>query len=489
MRDEVLRMSNVTLRKENTSILSNFELSIQKGEILGLLQIDGRGADELTHVLVYNDILYNGCVYYCGQQVNSFRQFSRKLNRITLIGSRSSLIMEQDTLTNVFVLRVGTHQEILNNNMMERAFWPYMHEAGLEFDLRQPVGKLTAYEQVVIELLKGISMGNRLIVVRDIDTVLSDVDVEKFSSLVRHYANGGTSFLIMSSHLETLRECCGKIGIMKSGTVLSVLSEQETLEHVSTVYSAEFQKSVRQHVLNHRISDDAPEAVYVEQTPFSTVKGISFSVKKGECVCIQLLDRNIYDEVEHACLKEGLASVGDIYIGGQKKKPQHGEIAVLPKQPESTDLFEDLSFFDNIAMTMDHRYPAIWRSRKAQRNLRETMAEVLGCDLWDKSIYSMSTREKHLVLYARLLLQKPVAVVEFQPFHNADVTDRYQIWKSNEDLLKQGIALILVSVGLSDSLSIADRLIRIDSAGKREEYRQEDFGRLSKNIPWIQMYQ
>ena len=39
-----------------------------------------------------------------------------------------------------------------------------------------------------------------------------------------------------------------------------------------------------------------------------------------------------------------------------------------------------------------------------------------------------------------------------------------------------------------DSLAIADRLIRVESSGNWEEYRREDFGRLSRNIPWISMY-
>ncbi len=78
MRTEILRMSNVTFRKNGKTYLRNFELSVAAGQIMGLLLVDGYGAKELVDVLLFNKVLYNGCVYYCGERVNSWRQFPRK---------------------------------------------------------------------------------------------------------------------------------------------------------------------------------------------------------------------------------------------------------------------------------------------------------------------------------------------------------------------------------------------------------------------------
>ncbi len=489
MRTEILRMSNVTFRKNGKAYLRNFELSVAAGQIMGLLLVDGYGAKELVDVLLFNEVLYNGCVYYCGERVNSWRQFPRKRNRITWIDERGFLIYEQNTLTNIFVLQAEKHYEILHDHLMEEAFRPYLEEAGLQIDPYQPVGKLSAYEQAAIELLKGISSGSRLVILQNIDNALSDRDLEKFGKLIRHYAEKGTSFLWLSSHLEALQGVCGQIGIMKGGGILSVLDEADALNQVCEVYSAEFSRSVRMYTQNRVLDAHAPEVFRQSGISCRELKKFGFSVRKGECLCLQFLDNHVYETIEKAYL-EGVATLsGEIDVEGKhwdRKDVQ--DVAILSRNPDEKNLFPDLTFFDNVAMTMDYRYPAVWRDGRARRNLREELKRILGHDLWDKSIQSMSKRERYEVLYCRLLLQRPKVIIEFQPFHQADVQERFEIWKINEELLKEGIAVVLFSIGLSDSLAIADRLIRVESSGKWEEYRREDFGRLSRNIPWISMY-
>lgn len=56
------------------------------------------------------------------------------------------------------------------------------------------------------------------------------------------------------------------------------------------------------------------------------------------------------------------------------------------------------------------------------------------------------------------------------------------IWKMLETLLDKGIAVVILSLGLSDSLSLADRLLTIDSEGMTREIRREDFSSLHRRF-------
>ena len=95
----------------------------------------------------------------------------------------------------------------------------------------------------------------------------------------------------------------------------------------------------------------------------------------------------------------------------------------------------------------------------------------------------LSEKQKLEMIYTRILLQKPQVVFCIQPFKGADLPLRMTIWRLMEKLLEHKIAVVIVSVNLSDSLSLADRLIIVDK-NSRQELRRSQFARMQGRIPW-----
>ena len=97
--------------------------------------------------------------------------------------------------------------------------------------------------------------------------------------------------------------------------------------------------------------------------------------------------------------------------------------------------------------------------------------------------------EKYELVYTRILLQKPEVVFCVQPFKGADLAHRIRIWELNERLLENGIAVVILAVNMSDALSLADRVIRVEKKGKVSEYFRKDFATLPLNVPWHYLYE
>ena len=57
-----------------------------------------------------------------------------------------------------------------------------------------------------------------------------------------------------------------------------------------------------------------------------------------------------------------------------------------------------------------------------------------------------------------------------------------------EMLLEKGMSVVILTINLADSLSLADRLLRVDKNGIVEEVNREDFGSLSITAPWLSLY-
>lgn len=103
-------------------------------------------------------------------------------------------------------------------------------------------------------------------------------------------------------------------------------------------------------------------------------------------------------------------------------------------------------------------------------------------------IDELTEQQKYQLVYTRILLQKPKVVICIQPFKGADFPNRVYVWKMLEQLLDKGMTVIILAVNLADSLSLADRLIRVGGDGTVEEIRKEKFGTLSAATPWLKLY-
>ena len=181
---------------------SNMSFHVLKGEIMGIIPMNSYGMDELLDVIVNNLPLYYGYVYYQDKCVNSWKEEKHSRNRICLIDSETSLVNGLDVLTNVFTLRAGFGQEILNEKMLTMQLQPFIDELGVSIDPFMPVEKLPAYKRVMVELLRAIVAGYHLIIIREISTVISEDELGKLFDTMRYYTGKGFTFLYVSYHLR-----------------------------------------------------------------------------------------------------------------------------------------------------------------------------------------------------------------------------------------------------------------------------------------------
>ena len=56
-------------------------------------------------------------------------------------------------------------------------------------------------------------------------------------------------------------------------------------------------------------------------------------------------------------------------------------------------------------------------------------------------------------------------------------------------LLEKGIAVVILAINLTDSMTCADRLLRIDSKGLMIEMSRKEFPMLIGTVPWVLLYQ
>lgn len=490
MRQEIFRMERVTYTDNGITWLEDFNLQIYKGEIMGLIPINAHGLQELLQLMQTNMPLYDGHVYYCDERVNSWKSTRRSVNRIGIIDAGSRLVEHMTVSDNIFVLRQGFRQEILKNRLLEKQLGPFMSDIGMDIPADAYVDKLTAFERVVVELLRAVVAGYRLIVLNEISTVISGEELCKLYEIMQHYGRQGFSFLYVSPHLEEIMEVCGRVALMFNGRIQKVAQREEMKAEIVQGYTLEFDRMIRAHMENRNpVSQQKKEILSFSHVTGEVLRDFNMKVYEGECLVVQNLDSQVLEDILNVLRGDKKLKGVVCRIAGRKAAlPASREFAVISAEPTRTMIFHHMSYMDNLCMGLSRKVRGIWKDKHMRESVRKEYGPVLGEEVFAMPVEQLSEKQKYQLVYTRVLLQKPRVVVCVQPFKGADLAHRVFVWKMMETLLDKGMSVVILTINLADSMSLADRLVRVGKEGIVEEVNREDFGSLPITAPWLSLY-
>lgn len=372
-----------------------------------------------------------GYVYYQGKRVNDWREPRGGSNRISVIRNESCLAKDLTVADNIFVLRPGFRKWLIQPRVLEAQLIPFIQETGVPIRADAYIDELTTFQRFVVELLKAVVAGSRLIVLENVDAFISDSELAKLQEILTHYAGKGIAFLYLSAHFEETLRFCHRTALMSTGHILKYFD------------LGDIQKS------------------------------------QLSLPCAEDYDRWVRARPEK----------GQLLVGGRPlSSGRDRAIAVVQERPTQTMLFPGMSYMDNLCFSMDHSFPHIWTDRGMRRSIREEYAPLLGAEVFDRRVDDLTDRQKYDLVFTRLLLQRPRVVFCIHPFKKAGVTIRSHIWELIDRLLKKDIAVVILALNLADSLALAHRLVRLRQGRIQETYSREDFAKLPYNTPWLYLY-
>ena len=495
MRQEVLRMERVTYSEHGIKKLEEFQLQIYKGEIMGLIPFNGHGMNAFLDLLQTNLPIEKGYIYYGNELVNSWKDSRKNHNRVSVIGAQSSLVEDLSVSDNIFVLRQGFRQRVIRTTLLRKQLEPFLQDIGMD-DISPDsyVGKLSVFQSVVVEILRAVILGHQLIVLNEISTLISENELMKLHEIMRKYAMQGYSFLDINPHLEEIAMVCDRAAFLSHGRIHKIIQNQEMKRDSVDSYTVEYDKVVRDHLeAQSRKQKDRKDRSVVwslGNITFGSLDHMNVDIYEGECVVVQNMDREVFQDLTALLAGEAEPEEGEIRMGKEKVRMQgNSGIAVIRELPTVSMIFPELDYMTNLCMGLTQRIPDIWYKRKIRESIFQECSPMVGEEVFYKSMDQLTQREKYQLVYTRILLQKPKVVFCIQPFKGTDLSHRLFVWKLLKMLLNRGIAVVILTMNLSDSISLAERLLRIGSGGMAEEITRDNFGGLTEDVPWKFLYE
>ncbi|WP_288557516.1 ABC transporter ATP-binding protein [uncultured Lactobacillus sp.] len=202
------------------------------------------------------------------------------------------------------------------------------------------------------------------------------------------------------------------------------------------------------------------------------IKDVSFSVKKGDLVC--LLGPSGCGKTTILNMLAGLLNPtsGNILFDGKSV------VNVAPKDRQIGYVFQNYALYPHMTVLQNVMFPLTVGKQKMPKDKAKEIAEKYMettqiTELADQKPGNLSGGQQQRVAIARALVQQPKILLMDEPLSNLDARLRLKIREEIRNLVKKvGITTLFVTHDQEEALSIGDKIILFNNG----VIQQDDMG-------------
>jgi ABC-type branched-subunit amino acid transport system ATPase component len=244
---EALAASGLTKRFGGIAALSDVTLSLQPGEVHGIIGPNGSGKTTLLNLLSGYYEPTSGSILYRGEELGKATvqhraaigiartfQKPRLLNTLSVLDNATLGAWKQSHagfLSSLFGLRSGLAED---RRLQARAS-ELLHGIGLGHVINRRAGLLEHAEQRFLEIARGLAMNPRFILLDEPAGGLTHGEIDHLGDIIRTIRSAGIGVLLVEHHTDFVFRICDRVTaldvgrVIKHGTAEEVRNDAEVI--------------------------------------------------------------------------------------------------------------------------------------------------------------------------------------------------------------------------------------------------------------------
>lgn len=479
----MLRMENISKQFPGVKALDGACLRVKQGEVHALMGENGAGKSTLMKIL--NGLLEpdDGIIYWEGEAIQIHSTSEALQKGIAMIYQELNPIRDMTVAENVFLGREFTkgNRFWVDRRKCEEETGILLKKFGLDVNPRARMRSLSIAEMQMIEIMKAVSTGARLIVMDEPTSSLTDDEIQILFQKIQELKADNVAVVYISHRMEEIFAIADTVTIMRDG------------KYISTENAGEIDKGRLIHLMVGReLSNIFPKMMVEIGEPVLEVKNlsakhfsnVSFTVRKGEILGFYGLVGAGRSEVFKSIFGMDVFDDGEIILEGKQlsiKNPRQAMdagIVMVTEDRKQYGLVLCRSIQENIALPNLKRYAKglFLDKRKEEVECRE-IARTLSVKMsgLNQVAGNLSGGNQQKVVLSKWLLEKPKVLILDEPTRGIDVGAKSEIHSLMCEFAKQGMAIIMISSELPEVMGMSDRIIVMGEGKIRGECRYGEY--------------
>lgn len=196
-RETVIELKNITKVFPGVTALNNMSLTLEKGEIHGLIGENGAGKSTLIKVLTGLYQPESGEIYVNGERAQFQNPEQAKEKGVACVYQELNIVPDCNVVDNIFIGNYKKKNKLfLDQKFMEARAVDIMRSLGQEIDLSVLCGTMGIGMQQMVEIAKAIQLEANVIILDEPTASLGEQEVEQLFKSIRILQEKGITFLL-----------------------------------------------------------------------------------------------------------------------------------------------------------------------------------------------------------------------------------------------------------------------------------------------------
>jgi ribose transport system ATP-binding protein len=463
----LLEVRDISKRFGATLALSDVKFDLRPGEIHALMGENGAGKSTLMKILAGVQPPDSGEILINGENVTFATPRDAQSAGLAIIHQElntvpSMTVAENLALGNERLTRWGT----LDRAGMVRDARRRLKLIGSDIDPTVELGRLSIGMQQMVEIARAVSENARILVLDEPTASLSRSESIALFNVVRSMKEQGVGLVYISHRMEEVWDLADRVTVMRDGKWVG------TREKADISPSDVVRMMVGRDVENLYSRDGRePGDVLLDVRELGdggAIGPVSFDVRAGEVVCLSGLIGAGRTEVARLIFGADKAKQGEVWLrGSQLALTSPGSaiasgIGMIPESRKEQALFLDLTVMDNIAMSSlgEKSVGGVLQRGRILTAVREQMTRLkVRLNAIGLSAGSLSGGNQQKLVLGRWLLKNSSVLILDEPTRGVDIGAKSEIYAVINDLVKEGLGVLVISSDLPEAIGISDRIL------------------------------
>ncbi len=487
-----LEMKSITKEFPGVKALNEVSFTAKFGEVHALCGENGAGKSTLMKVLsgLYPSGTFDGAIHINGRERHFHKIKDAEEAGIAIIYQELALVKDLSIGENLFLGKEPAKYGIINWEHVYKESERWLREVGLtDVNPEQKIGNLGIGKQQLVEIAKALSKNANILILDEPTAALTEQEVDILLSILREFKTRGVTCIYISHKLNEVFAIADTVTVLRDGQTVGTYPIDEINEDkvIALMVGRELKERYP------RMQANPGEAVmrvsgYSVMNPDvpgkKVIDNVSFEVRQGEILGIAgLMGAGRTELVMSLFGSYAGASSGEIEIDGKRVKIKKTEDAikhglalvsedrkkyglVLPMDIKSNVTLASLRSVSSGGLIDPNREIAHGETYIKQLKIKANSVETV--------VGTLSGGNQQKVVLGKWLLTNPKILILDEPTRGIDVGAKFEIYNIMNDLVKQGVAIIMVSSELPELLGMSHRVLVIAEGKLTGEFQADE---------------
>ncbi|QDC02518.1 sugar ABC transporter ATP-binding protein [Mesorhizobium sp. 8] len=476
-------LSGVSKAFAGVKVLKDVSFDVRAGEVHALLGENGAGKSTLIKILSGLYMPDGGTITVDGRQIKLTSPRDATAAGIATVYQELLLFPELSVAENIFLGHYPrTSSGAIDWSAVRSRARDLLDQLDTrELDVDTKVLTLSVAQRQRVEIAKALSRDAKILIMDEPTASLVEADVQRLMGIVRQLRERGVGIVYVSHRLPEIFALADRVTVLRDGAHVATkdIGEVDERQLVSLMVGRPIDSLFPK--VEAAIGDTVLQVDGLNRG--RQVRDISFSLRKGEILGIAGLVGSGRTELALTLFGMTPATSGTVVLDGKPvaiRSPRQARdlgIAYVPEDRGLQGLVKPMAIRKNISMATIDRLSSGIFIRAAQEARRATEAvKRLGvrCRSIGQPVGELSGGNQQKVVIAKWLETSPKVLILDEPTRGVDVGAKAEIHTIMGELVRQGVAILMISSELPEVLGMSDRVLVMAGGRIMEELSREE---------------